>query len=151
MLPFDDMIGRLKKLKNDAGKILMVELEKNHYFFIINLVTDDQLYNRGVDNQGNKIFPGYAKSTIAKKKKVGLPFDRVTLLQDGDFYNHMFLEFDDYFFTVGNDDPDTSKLTYLYNRYGVQVLGLTNDNVLLVAHRSKDGFVKRIKKHFLNE
>ena len=52
------------------------------------LQTQEQLY-QGRDSKGIDIKPAYADSTIKIKKRKGLPADRVTLFDTGDFYNSL--------------------------------------------------------------
>ncbi len=52
------------------------------------LQTQEQMY-QGRDSKGIDIKPAYADSTIKIKKKKGLPTDRVTLFDTGDFYNSL--------------------------------------------------------------
>lgn len=60
----------------------------------IRLNRDEQLYQRGVDNQGNKMRSDYARfgnfyanSTIAIKNEKNQPTDRVTLRDTGALYS----------------------------------------------------------------
>lgn len=59
---------------------------------IIDLNTNSQLY-AGLDANGESIKPPYAPSTIAKKRRLGQPIDRVTLKYTGDFYKSFKLNF----------------------------------------------------------
>ena len=65
----------------------MFNLNKNKEV-IKELQTQEQLY-QGRDSKGIDIKPAYADSTIKIKKRKGLPADRVTLFDTGDFYNSL--------------------------------------------------------------
>ncbi len=150
MLPFQDKINELHRLKRRVPVILMEVLEDKFQQPIIDAITDDQLFNRGVDSENRKIRPPYAPLTILHKKRVGLPYDRVTLFETGEFHSHVILEFDDTFFTVGNDDPDFPKVNSLYFRYGNDVLGLAEPNIEKIGKMAKDDFIKEVKTEFIN-
>ena len=57
--------------------------------FIASLNTSVQLFEEGVDSTGKRldqIKGPYAPSTVAKKRREGLPVDRITLFDTGRFY-----------------------------------------------------------------
>lgn len=56
---------------------------------IIELNTQDQLFDKGEDSLGRKLSSiggGYAPYTVQIKIETGRPVDRVTLYQEGDYY-----------------------------------------------------------------
>lgn len=97
--------------------------------FIIELNTQDQLYDEGVDATSTKlesIGGGYAASTIKRKRSKGQPTDRVTLKDTGVFYSTVEVDVQDDAFTIeayylkqGQD---------LRKRWGNNLAGLTADS-----------------------
>lgn len=92
---------------------------------VIDLNQDDQLY-QGIDANGNDITPRYAPSTVAYKRRRSDPYDRVTLLDRGDFYDGWTIEYrTDEFFISSKD----RKIGFLVQRYGADIFGLTDDSI----------------------
>jgi len=99
---------------------------------IIRLNTQEQLFEEGVDSNGQRIEPAYAPLTVDIKRLEGLPSDRVTLFQSGEFYESFTVTVGANFFTI--DANDVKEDTRLFEKYGEDVLGLTDEsfNDLLV-------------------
>ena len=131
-------LERLKELTRPVA--LFTEVMKNDMLkeLIINLNTQDQLFKEGINSKGRKledIGGPYAESTIEGipgvfkgKKELGLPFDRVTLFQDGTFYGSFKVTTDSQGDILINADPNKDG-TNLFNEWGEAVLGLTPENV----------------------
>jgi hypothetical protein len=75
------------------------------------------LYDYGLDGKGNNLGE-YAPRTIERKIATGLPYDRVTLRQTGDFYDGMQLVADADGFEVDSEDWKTNKLI---DKYGEDI------------------------------
>jgi len=95
---------------------------------IIDLNTDDQLYDKGIDSLGNRL-QEYAYFTIEIKTLLGQPRDRTTLFYSGKFhqgftyiYNSEKFELEIY-----STDEKSSKLVA---KYGRDIFGLTTSNKL---------------------
>ena len=76
------VIKRLEKVYFKIDEVIEKRIQANERF-IINL-NAAQMY-RGEKADGTEIKPSYAPSTIRYKKKVGQPYNRVTLRDSGDF------------------------------------------------------------------
>lgn len=89
----------------------------------------DRLYNLGEYTTGEKIADRvpYKPLTIQIKRSKGQPTDRVTLKDTGDFHASIYLSFDATKMTVLADDPKTAKLV---RKYGYEILGLTEQNLI---------------------
>lgn len=93
---------------------------------IIDLNRHDQLYDKGIDSEGNSLGE-YAARTIQHKIETGERYDHVTLKDTSDFYES---------FKIKNGSEgiiitaDTNKggddLAFIY---GPKILGLTPENV----------------------
>lgn len=104
------------------------EILRENEAFIVNMNSELQLNDRGVNNLGVSIsdYAPYHPMTIEIKKQKGQPYDRVTLHDEGDFAGSFFLE-------IGTDQFEIKagdfKTLDLINKYGRQILGLTNENI----------------------
>lgn len=92
-----------------------------------------QLFD-GKDSDGKEITPGYSPFTIMIKKQKGQPTDRVTLKDEGDFYNSFFLNATKFPIVFDSKDLKSPMLT---EKYGSQIFGL--------GDKSKEEFVQDIK------
>ena len=108
----------------------------------------DQL-DKGLDSKGNQIKPSYADSTIARKKKKGQPFNRVTLKDSGDYYNS--------FDIIYNDSNGTFLIEatnfvrqYLVNRYGEDIEGLTTESIDIVSKKIANRLIEVIQEKIDN-
>lgn len=115
---------------------LFIRLEKNAFKMvfdtsevkdkIIYLNTIEQLFERGIDSDGDSLRPDYSPNTVIFKQEKGQRYDHVTLNDTGVFY-------DSFVVTVGKDffliDADPQKdETNLLDIYGQDVLGLTEQS-----------------------
>lgn len=71
------------------------------------------------------IEPEYSPFTVSMKKALGMPYDRVTLYQEGDFYGGFFAEFDGWPIVIDSKDVKTPKLD---EKYGPNLFGLTDES-----------------------
>lgn len=96
--------------------------------YIIDMNTEEQLFEQGVNNLGVKIsdYQPYAAYTIEVKKVMGQPTNRVTLRDTGDFHSSFYITVNDQQFEIRASD---SKTEDLIKKYGRQILGLTKENI----------------------
>ena len=96
--------------------------------FIIDANAEEQLFEQGINNLGVDIsdYAPYGPYTIAIKEEKGQPTNRVTLRDEGDFESSFFLEVGDKQFAIKAGDFKTEELI---NKYGRQILGLTDANI----------------------
>jgi hypothetical protein len=96
--------------------------------FIVNLNSEVQLYDQGVNNLGVSIsdYKPYSEYTISIKQQKGQPYDRVTLHDEGDFSGSFFLQVGTENFEIKAGD---FKTVDLMNKYGRQILGLTDESL----------------------
>ena len=116
---------------------------------IIRLNTREQLYNKGVDSLGLPIGSGeYKPFTIAEKQRKGQRYDHITLNDTGAFYNSwvvvvhldgLILDADDHSIY---DEP-------LFDVYGEDVLGLTDESIAILFEQIKIGYINYIKNELL--
>ena len=77
------LIKMLEKVYFEIDEVIEKRVQANERY-IINL-NAAQMY-RGEKADGTPILPSYAPSTILYKKKMGQPYNRVTLRDSGDFH-----------------------------------------------------------------
>jgi hypothetical protein len=104
------------------------DVENNQNVVISNMNTQIQLYERGETREGVFIadYMPYSPFTVMMKGLKGQPTDRVTLRDEGDFYNSVYLEYQGDGFEIKASDWKTSKLV---RDYGEEILGLNDENV----------------------
>lgn len=86
---------------------------------------NDQLFKKGIDSEG-KSLGQYAPSTKKIKQRKGQPSDHITLKDTGAFYDSFDITpDDDGFWMLADGDKDGVDL---FQRFGQDVLGLTDDN-----------------------
>lgn len=140
------MLGKLYKLINffsniDQDKILFTFYSQDDLQdYIIILNQDSQLFERGIDSQG-KFLGEYSPFTINNFKiPEGLPFDRITLFQNGDFYaSFKVIPLKDGFKIFADTIKEDKDLSV---EFGKEVLGLTFEN--------KKELAKEILKMMIN-
>ena len=136
---------RLRKFK-DSLPILLEDIIRDKEDVIIDTITDNQLYLRGINGMGEEImsYRPYAESTIKKKKKKGQPTTRVTLRDTGTFYKSFFVVFDSEGFYITASDEKTPLLT---EKYGEEIFRLTDENLtMLLRDHVRKELVKRLKQ-----
>lgn len=132
-------MGKLRQLQKNANllaknwqKIRSQALE-NTKEIALDIITDDQLFDKGIDGDGNKLPLPYAPFTIDVKQVTGLPTDRITLFQEGNFH-------DGFFGNVLGDDIITgssdSKSSELHREWGKSISSMTKANTKVYAREA---------------
>ena len=126
-LSLRNLIYRLRKYKDILDDELRGEIMRNKEV-IIKMVTEEQLYNLGIEGRGIKIssYQPYAASTVRRKYKKGQPYNRVTLKDTGEFYSSLDIQFDDSGFYITSSDE---KAKALLDKYGKTIFRLTDKNL----------------------
>lgn len=75
----------------------------------------------GQTKEQKPITPLYAPSTIARKKRKGQPYDRVTLKDKGDLYGKMDAQVDNEQVLIGSG---VEYAKHLEKKYGIQIFGV---------------------------
>lgn len=94
---------------------------------ILDYIREKQLFEKGIDGNGNKLTPEYKPFTIAIKRQKGQPTDRVTLEDTGSFYKGFDLIYTDQnalgIFSRDEKTPD------LIEKYGADIFTFTTKNI----------------------
>lgn len=147
-LSIRNLAYRLRKFDEVLGKEL-VKLVLAHEEDVISAITEDQLYDKGINGDEVEImsYRPYAPSTIKRKKKKGQPTNRVTLKDTGKWYKSLKLIYDiDGFYIVSTDD----KHKYLKERYGEKILKLTREHLNELIHNLRPELAEKLKDYLQN-
>lgn len=140
---------------------------------IIDLNTQDQLYDKGIDSKGTSLGQ-YSPATIQGTKnfkgkiELGLRYDHITLYNSGEFYNSWkFKNKATEFLFTANAKKTSMENAYdqgahgnvfklskkqkvtnvdLTLEYGKDIIGLTNENIAKVRVWVKPDVVKKIRR-----
>lgn len=113
-----------------SGRLIQSIILGNEYV-ITDMNSEDQLYEQGINRLGVNImdYAPYSPLTIEIKKEKGQPYNRVTLRDEGAFEQSFYVEADTQQFTIKAADWKTEDLI---QRYGRQILGLTEENKIIL-------------------
>lgn len=140
-----DMIDAVESL-SDSEAWLFAFSHRDLHDEIIRLNTENQLFEEGIDSLGRDLGI-YRPFTIERKKEIGLPYDRVTLYQTGEFYASFRVYYDaDTFSIDANGDKGDKNL---FDVYGDDVLGLTDFNLERVKSVILQYYVKYVEERIL--
>ena len=123
---------------------------KDNEAAILDLNIEDQLFQKGIDSDGQAITPGYTPLTISIKRQKGQPTDRVTLRDAGDFHRSFQISYGNDAFGITASDPKSAKLE---KKYGPDIFGLTDDSLQEAIDLTKPNIHQRSEKiifHNLN-
>lgn len=145
------LLDRVKKVKEalDTGRIAK-EIVRDNDNILIDMNEQDQLFAKGVNRLGVRIdeYRPYSPFTIKVKIEKRQPYDRVTFMDTGEFYNSFFVETaEDRFYIKASDE----KTDWLIKKYGAEIFGLTNESLTkFINDYVKDEAAKKVKE-ILNE
>lgn len=141
-----EALSRLAKriINLDINEILYSIYQKKEFQDMTidqNLV--EQLFKHGIDSKGNSLGE-YAPSTIKAKKRKGQPYDRVTLIDTGAFYeSYEFAPLKDGFMLSMDGKKENGDL---FRRYGKDVLGLTDESIDAISKMVVNEIIEYIQK-----
>jgi len=146
MKDFERLLNNVNKFDlNDVLYTLWNDNKVQNY--IIELNTEgqptSQLYNLGVDSLGETLGE-YSDYTIQFKIEDGQRFDHITLKDTGDFYETFKVKPSKKGFQIiANPVKEDNNL---FDEYGKDITGLTEDNKTLLLAFVKEDFNKEIEK-----
>ena len=122
------MFNKLRQFVDMLEMQVFKELQdaiKANDLILKNYVIENQLFEQGIDGDGQKL-PGYRRTTIRIKISKGQPADRTTLRDSGDFHASIQIKaFSDRFEVESNVPYDE----FIIRRYGQKVLKITKENL----------------------
>lgn len=119
------IIKDLEQAKKDLRKEA-VKISNKHKAEILDYIREKQLFNLGIDGNGNRLLE-YTEYTKALKRQKGQPTNRTTLEDSGDFYKGfgLFLT-DQYSIGVFSRDQKTAEIV---EKYGSDIFLFTEKNI----------------------
>ena len=151
-----DLIDLCQQVKSLNVNSLLIDLYQNKGFrnFIIQ-ANRKQLYDFGIDSNEKKLRSKFARAgevyapqTILYKQALGVPTDRITLKDTGEFHESMNLQLTNNTFVV---DADTDKETNdLAKTWGINILGLTAENSTKTIELAREIMIPIILNKILN-
>ena len=126
--------------------VLVLKAVQMNEAAILDLVTEDQLLDKGIRGNSSPISPPYTPYTKKLKQARGQITSHVTLKDTGDFHNSIFIQYGNDGFEIAASDSKTSKLI---TKYGDAVLGLTDDNTDRTSEIIADDLKELINKLIL--
>lgn len=143
----DKLFSALDNLTED--KIWLFAVDKDVQDEMIRINTEDQLEEEGIDSLGRKL-GDYAPSTIAYKRRKGQRYDHVTLKDEGDFYNSFNVKVNVNEIII--DADDSSKYNKpLFEVWGVDVLGLTDENMNYIKEMILENYINFVLNELLSD
>ena len=132
--------------KFDLNDVLLAMWKRNDtQDYIIELNTEEQLYDEGIRSDGSQIgeytpYTKQLKSTGNGDKKI----DHITLKDTGEFYKSFKVVPSKKGFKItANPNKDD---TNLFKEFGVDIVGLTKENVLKLLDFIEPMFTKEVEK-----
>lgn len=111
---------------------------------IVELNTENQLFQQGIGADGKKLEPPYSVSTRRAKTRKSQPLDRVTLKDTGKFYRNTDAVPTEREVTITNDDSKRDKLE---DKYGDRIFGLTGESQGILSQTIvKPGLIRILKR-----
>ena len=141
-MPFQKKISQLNNIKKNLNRFIG-ESALRHSNIIEDSITEEQLFEKGIDGFGKRLAP-YSPVTVEIKKLKGQPFDRTTLRDSGDFHSSIKVKLQKDGIKIESDPIKED--TNLLEVYGEEILFLTEEN--LTEFRNvllKDDLIKNIR------
>lgn len=149
----DRLFSKIENLSED--KLWLFSIDEPLKEQIIELNTEVQLYGFGVDSKGDPITSAlsgnsfYSSFTVEIKKRKGQNYDHITLKDTGRFYESFTVNV-----TVNDIIFDAEDEQFydvpLFEVYGVDVLGLTPENLDLIKINILHNYIKLLNNELLS-
>jgi len=123
------IFARQIKFIDSLERMIFAQFEsalRTRGFELEEAITEDQLFNRGVDGNENRLL-GYSRTTIRIKIAKGQPVNRTTLRDENNFHPSITLTAFDNRFEISSN---VTQAKFLIGRYGKDILKPTKDNML---------------------
>ena len=139
-MALEGLINRLNNVINlDVDAIIENVLRDAEFQrFIIDLNTEEQLFEKGIDSLGASLGE-YTDFTKAVKQVKGQRLDHITLEDTGEFYKSFAIKVQNGGFLIVADGQKDD--TNLLQEYGKEILGLTDENFQIVIDAIKDKLI----------
>lgn len=125
-----EVLERLRSIDPSKMAVAVVENSGKLQELIIELNTEDQLFNKGIDSEGNSLGI-YRPFTVLDKRERGVPVPddlHITLFDTGVYYGSHRVEFPNANEILIVSDPIRGD-TNLFDEFGEQIKGLTDESI----------------------
>lgn len=138
-------IEAARRLEEGLSGVVMTSVRENEQQ-IVQLNTEVQLFGRGIDGRGQRLQPPYSEAYARRKRRLGLPVDRVTLRLTGDYHKATYLDFGQEDFALRNDNY---KHRFLAKRYGEAIIMLTVEHKRALPDLLRDSVLREARRVYL--
>jgi hypothetical protein len=119
--------------------------EKEFQTWILDLIRDDQLMEKGVDETG-KVIGTYSWATQNIYNSSKIEGEHYTLFDTGDFYKSMVILLGTNYFEI--DADPIKENANLFTKYGEGVIGLTEESLEKLREETKRRYAIEIDRLF---
>jgi hypothetical protein len=119
--------------------------EKEFQTWILDLIRDDQLMEKGVDEKG-KVIGTYSWATQNIYNSSKIEGEHYTLFDTGDFYKSMVILLGTNYFEI--DADPIKENANLFTKYGEGVIGLTEESLEKLREETKRRYAIEIDRLF---
>jgi len=145
MQALNDLL-RNTKILMDAGILWNhVFSDKDFQTWILDLIRDDQLMEKGVDETG-KIIGTYSWATQNIYNSSKIEGEHYTLFDTGDFYKSMLILLGTDYFEI--DADPIKENANLFTKYGEGIIGLTEESLEKLREETKRRYAIEIDRLF---
>jgi len=138
---FESLYTYLDKFQTvDETAIWFQVIDRDVQFEIIRLNTEDQLFDDGIRSDGS-FLPDYSERSV---REFGKPDGHIRLKDTGDFYQSFRVKVDKWGMFIAADDVKEDVV--LTERYGIDILGLTEENTQVLINMIKRKYLEEIEK-----
>ena len=129
-----------KAIKLDENAIWFRVMDRETQWEIIRLNTHDQLFDEGIKSDGTSL-PEYSPTSV---NVYGKPSGHIRLKDTGKFYQSFLVKVNATGFDIVADTLKDD--TDLAERYGIDILGLTEENEAVLARMLRDKYIEEIER-----
>lgn len=145
-MALESLFRTLDRIINLDQDLIIGNILRDEEFqrFIIDLNTEEQLFEKGIDSLGASLGE-YADATIEGtanfkgKLEKGQPIDHITLKDTGDFYKSFAIKVQNGGFLIVADGQKDD--TNLLSEFGKEIVGLTDENLQIVIDAIKEKII----------
>jgi len=143
---FESLLTYLENLASiDESTMWFNVIDRETQFEIIRLNTEDQLYDEGMRSDGT-FLPDYSERSV---NEFGKPEGHIRLKDTGAFYHSFRVKVDRFGIFIAADDFSGYDEP-LTDVYGIDILGLTDENTQVLINMIKDKYLKELHERLSN-
>lgn len=146
-MKLEELIVRLKNFKVQE---IIPKIIKENEAEIKNLITKEQIYNKGIRGTGDKIVPLYTEAYRKRKENARLYQGYVDLNLSGDYLKSFYFEYKNGECILQSDRMENgfNLSEHLKGRYNESIEEFTEENEKKLENIIRDGLKKEVEKLF---